>query len=432
VSLSPVPAHHLTPYDRFCWSDAEVERMLASGEQRRALAAYFGEGEYRALARLARRAQRAGIKSRLPHVLVIPGMLGSQLGLRRRPPLPDDVLWMDPLDIQNGRLPLLDPAARAPVVPLGVVLFSYLRLTLYLRARGFAVTLYPYDWRLGIETAAAALAHILHTRHTGRVAIVAHSMGGLVTRAALALPAAGHVERAVLLGTPNLGALTPLQALRGSYSVVRNMARLDLHRSAEELSAQVFSGFVSLYQMLPGPECGVDLMDKTQWPSFGPLPRAELLAHARGFLAGLPAPDARFAAIAGVGIKTATALSRRRDEFVYTVTRGGDGTVPAASAALNGASSYYAPVAHNDLTRDARIASALVDLLSEGSTRRLPTRWHSRSRAQARIGDRQLYRLRADKLNWPHMTPAQRQAFLQNLSEPPPLRLRVPLPSKKN
>ena len=400
--------------------------MLVSGEQRQALTAYFGKAEYRALAGLARRARRTGTKDSLPHVLVIPGILGSQLGLRRRRPLPDDVLWVDPLDIQNGRLPLLDPAAGTPVVPLGVVLFSYLRLKLYLRARGFAVTLYPYDWRLGIEAAAAALAKALRNHDAGRVSIVAHSMGGLVSRAALALPEAGHVERAVLLGTPNLGALAPLQALRGTYPVVRNMARLDLLRSAEELTAQVFSGFTSLYQMLPGPECGVDLLDRAQWPSLGPSPRGELLEHARGFLAGLPAPDERFAAIAGVGQKTVTALSRRRNEFVYTITRGGDGTVPAASAALNGARSYYAPVAHNDLTRDARIASALVDLLSKGSTRHLPTRWVSRSRAQARIGDRQLYRLKTDKLNWPHMTPEERQVFLQNLSEPPPLPLRVP------
>ncbi len=405
--------------------------MLASGEQHQTMAAYFGEAECRALASLARRARLAGTNDSLPHVLVIPGILGSQLGLRRRRPMPDDVLWVDPLDIQNGRLPLLDPAAGTPVVPLGVVLFSYLRLKLYLRARGFAVTLYPYDWRLGIEAAAAALAQTLRNHDAGRVAIVAHSMGGLVSRAALALPEAGHVERVVLLGTPNLGALAPLQALRGTYPVVRNMARLDLRRSAEELTAQVFSGFVSLYQMLPGPECGVDLLDGTQWPSLGPSPRGELLGHARGFLAGLPAPDERFAAIAGVGQKTVTALSRRRTEFVYTITRGGDGTVPAVSAALNGVRSYYATVSHNDLMRDARIASALVDLLSKGSTRHLPTRWVSRSRAQARIGERQLYRLKTDKLNWPRMTAQERQAFLRNLSEPPPLPLRVPRTRKR-
>lgn len=425
MSRSPA-ADHVTPYDRFCWSDAEVERLLASGGQRQALAAYFGEGEYRELARLARRAQRAGARDSLPHVFVIPGILGSQLGLRRRAPQPDDVLWVDPLDIQNGRLPLLDPAAGAPIVPLGVVLFSYLWLKLYLRSRGFSVTLYPYDWRLGIEVPAAGLARALRSRDSGRIAIVAHSMGGLVSRAALALPETGDVERVVLLGTPNLGALTPLQALRGSYPVVTNMARLDLRRSAEELTTRVFSGFASLYQMLPGPQCGVDLLDSAQWPSFGPSPREELLEHARGFLAGLPAPDQRFVTIAGVGQKTATALSRRRNGFVYTVTRRGDGTVPAASAALDGASSYYAPVAHNDLTRDGRVAAALVDLLRTGATRRLPSRWVSRSRAQARISDRQLYRLQTGKVDWPHMTPAGRQAFLLNLSEPPPLRLRVP------
>ncbi len=417
---------HVTPYDRFCWSDAEVERLLVSGEQRQALTAYFGAVEYRVLARLARAALRADTRQSLPHVFVIPGILGSQLGLRRRAPLPDDVLWLDPLDIQSGRLALLNPDAAAPIVPLGAVLYSHLRLKLYLRARGFAVTLYDYDWRLDIETSAAALADRLRAHGPGRAAIVAHSMGGLVSRVALALPGTGHVERAVLLGTPNLGAFAPLQALRGSYAVVRNIARLDLQRNAEELAAQVFNGFPSLYQMLPGPGEGIDLLDRTQWPRFGPAPRRDLLERARSFLAGLPAPDGRFAAIAGVGYKTVTAASRRREGFVYTVTRGGDGTVPARSAALRGADSYFAPVAHSDLTRDARIGSAVVDLLRTGVTRRLPMRWVSRGRAQARISDRRLYRLQTGKLDWARMSPVDRQAFLQNLNEAPPLRLRLP------
>ena len=119
MSRPSVPADHVTPYDRFCWSDVDVERMLVSGAQRQALTAYFGEGEYRVLVRLARAAQRARTDESLPHVFLIPGILGSQLGLRRRAPLPDDVLWLDPLDIQSGRLTLLSPEGGAAIVPLG-------------------------------------------------------------------------------------------------------------------------------------------------------------------------------------------------------------------------------------------------------------------------------------------------------------------------
>ena len=427
VSRSAVSIDHVTPYDRFCRSDAAVEHLLASGEQRPALEAYFGATEYRVLTRLARSAQRAPRDQTLPQVFIVPGILGSQLGLRRPSPLPDDVLWLDPLDIQSGRLALLDLDAAAPIVPLGVVLYSHLSLKLRLRAAGFSATLFAYDWRLGIETSAGALAELLRLHAHAGVAIVAHSMGGLVSRAALALPGTRHIERVVMLGTPNRGAFAPLQALRGTYAVVRNVARLDLHRSAEELAMRVFNGFPSLYQMLPaGADGGLDLLDKAHWPRFGPLPRRDLLERARIFQASLPAPDTRFSTIAGVGEKTVTAVARRREGFVYTVTRAGDGTVPAASAALPESTSYYAPVAHSDLTRDARVAAAVIDLLRTGRTRRLPARWASRSRAQARISDGELGRLRSDKLDWARLTPGERQAFLERLNEPPPLRLRIP------
>ncbi len=426
MSRPSVPADHVTPYDRFCWSDVDVERMLVSGAQRQALTAYFGEGEYRVLVRLARAAQRARTDESLPHVFLIPGILGSQLGLRRRAPLPDDVLWLDPLDIQSGRLTLLSPEGGAAIVPLGTMLYSHLRLKLHLRARGFAVTLYDYDWRLDLTVSAAAFAETLRAHGPCRAAIVAHSMGGLVSRAALALPGTAHVERAVLLGTPNLGAFAPLQALRGSYAVVRNIARLDRRHTAEELAVQIFSGFPSLYQMLPAPRDGLDLLDRTQWPRFGPAPRRDLLELARRFRASLLAPDGRFTTIAGVGQKTVTAVSRRRDGFLYTITRSGDGTVPTASAAPPGAHAYFTPVAHSELTRDNRVVAAVVDLLRSGVTRRLPERWVTRSRAQARISDRRLYALRTDKLDWARMSAADRQAFLENLNEPPSLPLRVP------
>ena len=74
--------------------------------------------------------------------------MGSQLGLARQRPLPDDIVWLDPSDIQLGRLASLRlPGPR--IVPLGIVLFSYLRLRLHLRAAGFAVDSYDYDWRQG-------------------------------------------------------------------------------------------------------------------------------------------------------------------------------------------------------------------------------------------------------------------------------------------
>jgi pimeloyl-ACP methyl ester carboxylesterase len=428
VSRPGTTTQHITPYDRFGWSDVEIERMLVSGGQRQELAAYFGESEYVDLVRLARKAERVGVNDTQPHVVVVPGILGSQLGIARRRPLPNDVLWLDPIDIQVGRLELLGLDAGAPIIPLGVVLYSHLKLRLRLRAAGFAVTLHDYDWRLGIEESAACLAARLRQHGSRRVAIVAHSMGGLLSRTALALPGTQHVERVVLLGTPNQGSFAPVQVLRGTYAVVRKIARLDGATTAERLTEEVFNSFPSLYQMIPatGRKGAADLLDPRSWPDSGPALRLPLFERARRFREGLPRADERFVAVAGVGQETVTALSKGRDGFAYTVTRHGDGTVPACSAALDGANSYFAKVPHSELTRDAQVAAALIDLLRKGTTRRLPARWTSNSRAQARVTDRELRREHADKVDWASLTPVERRDFLQSLNEPLKLRLRVP------
>jgi pimeloyl-ACP methyl ester carboxylesterase len=409
-------------------SDVEVEQMLVSGEQRQELAAYFGDSEYLDLVRLARKAERIGVSNASPHVIVVPGILGSQLGIARPRPLPNDVLWLDPIDIQVGRLRLLGLDAGAPIIPLGVVLYSHLKLRLRLRAAGFAVTFHDYDWRLGIEESGAALAHRLRQLGPRRLAIVAHSMGGLLSRTALALPGTQHIERVVLLGTPNQGSFAPVQVLRGTYATVRKIARLDGGTSAERLTEEVFNSFPSLYQMVPAAaRKGVpDLLDPRAWPQSGPPLRLPLLTRARAFREGLPPADARCVAIAGVGQETVTAVSKGRDGFVYTVTRHGDGTVPASGAALDGALTYFTRTAHSDLTREAHVAAAIVDILRQGSTRRLPMRWTSRSRAQARVSDRDLRREHAGKVDWASLTPRQRGDFLQSLNEPLKLRLRVP------
>jgi len=418
---------HVTPYDRFAWRATHIERSLARGAQRRELSAYFGAAEYRALAALARRAHAVRLSGAAPRVLIVPGIMGSQLGLRRAPQLPDDVLWLDPIDIESGKLAALRMPGGAPIVSLGVVLYSYLPLKLYLRAQGLAAEFHDYDWRLPLAESARALAARLRTLKGTRVVIVAHSMGGLVSRAALALPDTGHVERVVLLGTPNHGSFAAVQALRGTYAVVRKVARLALRDSAESLAAETFNTFPSIYELLPSGPCagGIDLFAARSWPRLGPRPRRALLAAARGTLERLAPADERFAVIAGVGAETVTAVARRGEDFLYTLTRYGDGTVPVVSAVLPGARCAYARVAHSELTRDRQVAAAVVDFIRHGATARLPARWVSGSRARTAVSDRQLRRSHALKVDWAALSPEERRLFLQNLNEPPHFRLRI-------
>ena len=72
-----------------------------------------------------------------------------------------------------------------------------------------------------------------------------------------------HVERVVLLGTPNQGSFAPVQVLRGTYATVRKIARLDGATTAECLTEEVFNSFPSLYQMVPtaGGKGVADLLD---------------------------------------------------------------------------------------------------------------------------------------------------------------------------
>jgi hypothetical protein len=419
------PRDHVTPYDRFAWSDTQIEQWLIDGAHATELAAYFGPDEHRALTRLARHAHRVPLPQDALKVLIVPGIMGSQLGLKRVAPLPDDIVWLDPLDIQQGRLALLRVGAGAPVVPLGVVLFSHLRLKLALRARGFAAEFYDYDWRLSVAEVGRALAARLAAY--ARVALVAHSMGGLVARAALAQPGTAHVMRLVLLGTPNSGSGAAVQALRGTYAVVRKVARLAAQPSAETLVTEVFASFPSLYDMLPsgGWSGRADLLDREAWPHEGPAPRAELLAAARAARALLAPADARFAAIVGTGQVTVTAVTRRRDDFLYTLTRHGDGSVPAVSAALAGAHCVYARVAHSEPTRDPLVAAAVVDLLLRGRTARLPRQAPRPRHAAAQLSDRELRRTHTAKVDWGALSAAERGAFLANLNEPPQVALRV-------
>jgi hypothetical protein len=416
---------HVTPYDRLAWSDTEVEEFLVSGAHREELEAYFGVREYAALRHLALRART--IRETDDRAIIVPGIMGSQLGLRRRTPLPQDILWLDPVDISLGRLSALALPGNNAVLSLGVVLYSYLRLKLHLRIAGFAPVFHHYDWRLGVAQLGRELAERIARESAARVRVVAHSMGGLVSRAALALPAGSRVERLVLLGTPNLGSFAAVQALRGTYAVVRKLARLDASGTPETLAAGVFSTFPSLYHLLP-PKCGdgvLDLFDLHAWPDAGPRPSAALLEAARNTTALLARADDRFAVVVGVGQETVTAVNRQRDDFIYTITRRGDGTVPTAHAELPGAQNYYAEVSHSELARDGKVAQAVADLLRGGRTRRLPQQWNYRGTAAARISDSALRRTHTGKVDWAALEADERRVFLQNLNEPPKLRLRA-------
>jgi pimeloyl-ACP methyl ester carboxylesterase len=367
------------PQTAFGMPNVEIERALLTGEQRGPLEDYFGPdayGEIRDLARDANtRAVRGGAR-----VIILPGIMGSTLARRGLAGF-DHVLWIDPVEIAAGRLTELKlGGAATPYHAAGVVLLAYLKLKLRLNLAGFDADFFPYDWRRSLADVGAALADRIRQDAAAQVRLVAHSMGGLVARAALAVSAAAakKVSRLIMLGAPNYGSFAPVQVVRGTYDVVQKVAALDLEHDADELSGQVFNTFPGLYEMLPAPEkfAAVDLYDPAAWPAKGPRPRPTLLAAVKPVINRLAPADSRFFLVAGVNRETVVGLHTSEGEFAYDVSPDGDGTVPLAFARLaniDDKQTYYVEESHGSLPNNGLVESAVIDLLATGATTALPT-----------------------------------------------------------
>lgn len=428
------PSEHITPYDRMALDEATLIRLLAAPQPHEGLVDYFGPKLHGELARLAR-ATAVTPPGPRERVYVLPGIMGSQLGFVRGPGKPHDVVWLDPVDFNFGRLTELKLPGDPRLTALGAMSYSYLKLTLSLRAAGFDAVMVEYDWRQDIGSLGERLARRIAEEGHERVSLVGHSMGGLVARAAIAAGAGGKLSKLVMLGTPNHGSLAAVQALRGTYSVVRKLAMLDLKHDAEFLAGEVFSSFPGLHQMVPtSPLAGsLDLFDAAAWPAEGPGPDATLLREARDIGSRLAPADARFHVVVGCNQITATRISRRGRDFVYEYSRRGDGTVPMDLVRMDGADNRYVDCDHSDLPLSDRVIAGTIDLLKTGRTRRFASTPTIRDGARAHVRDSELRREYQGKVDWPQMTPAQRRDFLDTLNEPPH-RMRnppvSPLPAK--
>ena len=292
----------------------------------------------------------------------IPGIMGTRLIAADG----EEELWPPtPLETQFGyeRVDkLLDDGVRPGTIIRNVLCFDFYQPVLdQLNELGFAnapgknrLIEFPYDWRLDLQDLAGQLAATLDTVEADEIYLVAHSMGGLVTR--LMLESGDYDERDwfpkirlfAALAVPHNGAPLALARVLGIDSTL-GISGSDFRKIANDRR------YPSGYQLLPAPgedACWdqtvrdlspLDIYDPQSAQALGL--DSHLLARVR-FVhdtlgSGPPPEHIRYFYFAGSGHETATRVNVFQDKdgkyqsehMSITLTPdAGDGTVPLWSA----------------------------------------------------------------------------------------------------
>lgn len=395
--------------------EAAIVQALARGEHTPVLQAFFGVPLHAELQALAIRLSSS--EQRGPRVYVLPGLLGSRLGIAH--PKGEELLWLEPAALTSGRLLELAIGRRRSVKALGAMLPGYLKLKLTLQVAGFDAVFWPYDWRRGVRELGEKLAYDLAADPAREIMLVAHSMGGLVARVAMRQLSGAKLSRIVQIGTPNLGAPSLVQALRAVYPTVLKLGAVDPHHDAAMLAQRVFRSFYSLYDMLPRHCEGLDLFNAQHWPGSGWLtPDIERLKQGRRLSRHLAAADRRCHAIVGMNQRTVTQLQVRGEQFIYSYTPEGDGTVPGVSAHWPGAQHWHVDEAHGQLPRHSAVCQAVVDLLLQETTTQLRMQTPATSLSIIECSERELRQQLNGKLRWDALPLNERRDLLEPVISP--------------
>ena len=376
--------------------EARLSRSTREGKSRAAsdqtLRDYFGPEKFERLQRLAERVRSVRSK-REPlrgNIIFIPGTMGSELSVTEDGD--DDVVWISFLRLIGGGINRLrlakdgvreaDPNLR--VQPSGLDKDSYAETILWLKAY-WNVEPLAYDWRKDVDLAAERLKELVESTFKDQpVHIVAHSMGGLVSRnfirlypkvwKAMVEPKKGQGGRLIMLGTPNYGSHAIVQAMVAKEKLVKWLAAADLCHDLDEV-LEVLNGFVGSYQLLPAPAklpaSEQAIYTPSNWGSY-PIVAAHLV-RARKFHEDLEAsatidPE-RMTYIAGCNRETVcTVKVETPGLFEFGATWNGDGRVTHALGLLPGVPTYYVDEIHGDLQKHEQVLEAVDEILRTGKT----------------------------------------------------------------
>src|SRR5258706_5178166 len=348
----------------------------------------------------ARRAARG-------RVVVIHGIMGGKLASVDETG-DDDLVWVNYFRLMDGRIGdfRLDAQGNQADPSISVtscgLLDEYLPLVVEL-GREWEVLPFAYDWRLDIDQSVHKLNDAIRAWAGGKpVHIVAHSMGGLVSRRFIQL----HPDtwdamadpdglkrggRLVMLGTPNRGSFAIPFVLTGQEQTVRMLERLDFTHDLEEL-LQIIDTFVGSYQMMPSPklEFGDDRLKLYEEKTWGTYPVDQVnLDRGRLFQEGIDEVIDADRLLYVAGFDQPTPYRVRVDgpgRLSYRETLAGDGRVPHELGLLPGVTSFYVAEKHGDLPSNEKVLNAIHELLRTGTTGILETQVHASIRGMRSLG----------------------------------------------
>jgi pimeloyl-ACP methyl ester carboxylesterase len=415
------------PDDKPVSDDPELEQFLEAPPAvkfekvrderlRPRLSEYLGQEAYDELRRIAdeRQARSGGHlgATLIPNMIFIPGVMGTMLSSRK-----GGIRWIDARTrnfLQELRLAPDGVSDAKPEygIKVGEIDFTYMAFVDAVDARDdFNLASFPYDWRKPLTQSAAALRDLVNKVYSENgdepIHVVAHSMGGLMLRAALAEHGDEiwpKLDRIAFVGTPHYGSPSIAGYLKNHLWGFELMALLGLY-----FDRPTFRSLWGVLGMLPAPRGiypGTRDNDPAPWtggaaddPYVHPCANFDMYKADQWKLEDLTSEDTdnlqkaldaardfhrtlyeshdglkqeqrdRMAAIAGVGYETLFRLSyeqkfwgywertsKETGRIVGDPHRDGDGRVPVASAALENVGELrYVRGVHGDLPMIAEV-----------------------------------------------------------------------------
>lgn len=322
-----------------------------------------------------------------PLAVVVPGIMGTHLQVDGQR------IWLDLDAACEGKFPRIG-MDRSGVETDGAVRMSYAAFVESLAAT-HEVLIFPYDWRLSLRDEGVRFATYLATviaaaEGNGRpVRIVAHSMGGLLTRMAAVLTKdeGGNDwwarlkqlrgSRLVMAGTPNGGSWVVPAVLTGRDGVIKMLKMLDLSHSRNDL-LRIIGRFEGFLEMLPVDSACFDQItwkswqvDDEDWPLLDPALLAKCAAN-RSLLDRFDFhADARFICyLAGHDDHTPQTVMVAGKKLRFLSSSQGDGRVlwETGIPRAKGLEVWYLPAVHGDLLNHAKSFDGMREVIDTGST----------------------------------------------------------------